>query len=373
MSPRKAQAVKPGDKDENKSSQNGPDPIIVTPVNPYLPRFPAGMPHMMMPGQIPFPHPAMHEQPPMNAKRRRTESGKENLDEKSPSTSLPQMPFYHPVSVSMPVPRLVPPPPFQSLPEQDEPCDLSMPKKRKHEGHSEERLVIKERKHDNSHLPHLRSVHGSKHKSIGDYPPELLNHRTQRMDERHHSLHHSRVPTAPLPPAGEYPKLHSPVKMTPRPRGSITQGVINPPMNSIAKAHRETSLSSPLSNSHVKREVPSHIPHTSSISSLPSDHQGKGQMLLPEFPNPHLLAAAAASGFPPRFPLPLVPPHLLSPSQLLAGLPPHLQLNHEELLRRGAGTFVVPQLRFPPPGLVGGGLSPSPVKKEGQHVFAFQG
>ncbi|XP_072025892.1 uncharacterized protein [Amphiura filiformis] len=107
LSPRKAQADKP----EGKNHQNGPDPIIVTPVNPYLPRFP-GMPPMMMPGQLPFPHPALHEQPPMNAKRRRTESGKENLDGQSPSTASlpPHMSPFYPVSVPMPVPRLVQPP-----------------------------------------------------------------------------------------------------------------------------------------------------------------------------------------------------------------------------------------------------------------------
>ena len=357
-------------------SPNGKDPIIVTPVNPYLPRLP-GMPPMMLPGQLPFParvhHPALHEAPPqhMNTKRRRTESGKENLDGKSSSSAslanIPphQMPFF-PVSVPMPVPRLVPPPPsFQSLPEQDEPCDLSMPKKRKH---NEERHVIRERKPDNSPLPLVKSVHGTKHGRSEDYPSEALHHhRMHKIEERHYqNLPHSRVPSV-----GDRHKLHNTlVKMTPTPRGSITQGVINPPPNSIAKAQRDPQ--------HVKvsQEAPSHIPHTSSIPSFSSDAHSKGHVhqLQPEFPShPQLLAAAASNGFPPQFSLPFIPPHLIPPpSQLLANLPPNFPINNEELLRRSAaGAFLVPPLRFPPPGLVGGALSPQQVKKEGQPTYAF--
>ena len=402
------------------STSTGRDPIIVTPhFNPYLPglpRFP-GIPGMMLPGQLPpFTTPVVPPPPPQasfradqptNTKRRRTESGKENLDGKPTDLTnmSPMPPPFFPVSVPMPIPRLVHP--FQSLPEQDEPCDLSMPKKRKHNigDVDRDRQAIKERKQSDS--PHLRTLHGTNlsGRIVSDFPSEVSNHRTHHVvnDGRlYYTSSHGKV-TVPAenhyqkPPttsAEHYQNLLNSghVKMTPLPRGSITQGVINPPTHQVARSshahhnkdsnahstkhqHPHTHTKPTTTSSYEGGHTPN-IPHTT--SSIPSfhhpDHHQPSKFtptMIPDFSNPHLLAAAAANGFRPPFPF-VHPPHLLHP-QLLANLPPHLAANREELLRYGG--FLMPPMGFPPPGLVGGAMSsPSQVKKEGQNgpaAFAF--
>ena len=149
---------------------------IVTPHNPVLPRFP--------PWDSILPH---------------------------------QMPFF-PLPLSVPMPRWdTSPTSFQSLPEQDEPYDLSMPKKRKHDVESQSRVITK-RNLDTS----VTLV-----KSVNNPSDTILPH------------------------------------MTPKHFGPLTPGVINSAPNSIAKEEPHRSISIPSFSSdprNVSNGYPAQLP-----------------------------------------------------------------------------------------------------------------
>ncbi|XP_071793577.1 uncharacterized protein [Asterias amurensis] len=299
------------------------DAVVVTPrmVSPYMAYIP--MPSSMSCGEGSKTDASKDQ---LN-KRKRTESGKENLsrplsphgfsvDRTGKVTSLP---FAHPV---------FPPP----VPVQEEPCDLSMPKRR--------RSPVDPIGFRIEAGPHV------KHRSSSKRHGESSKERTRKHEEpgsKYHLLNHMEEA---FPSLASLPK----VKMTPNPRGSIMQGVINPSTlspSSKPSDHRDSpSRQSTSSNETAPSPHPPpfpYFPHPG-MQGVPSDKQPKNHFVFPEF-NPHHLSQMM--GYPPRLfhPSFMQGPLLTRPELLPTSLPPSMQLTPEQMMRREM--FFPPHLPFP--------------------------
>lgn len=221
--------------------------------------------------------------------------------------------------------------------EQDEPCDLSLPKKRKQ--------VKEELQQTKSEIP--ANVVNSPRNGFSRTAATIQQHMIERnvdMPHRISSLRNSLHSTSSVPDEESIRReVHSPanrVKMTPQPRGSITQGIIN--------SERPTSSR----ESKVKREK-SRTPDVSGSPDLksmyPFMYPGFMARGMPPFP---FMPGLFRAGFPPMvqtptgfFPqTPLLPPH----SPLLAStVPTSLAMGQDTMLPRGV---IVPSpLAFAPP------------------------
>ena len=324
------------------------DAVVITPrmVSPYMAYIP--MP-MMASGE--GMKPDLSKDP--GSKRKRTESGKENLsrplsphrfsvDRTGKVTSLP---FAHPV---------FPPP----VPVQEEPCDLSMPKRRRSED-------------DPAGLRMEAGLH-AKHRSTARKHGESSRERTRKHEEPGTTHQPSNHRDDAVTSSASLLSLHK-VKMTPNPRGSIMQGVINPsalsPSSAKLSEHRDTpSRQSTSSNEAAPSPHPPpfpYFPHPG-MQGVPMDKQPKNQFVFPEF-NPHHLSAMM--GYPPRLFHPqFMPGHLLArPDLIPTSLPPGMQLTPGQLMR--GEMFFPPHLPFPMRPRF---LSSPPLMRDSQQPYTHQ-
>ncbi|XP_022097682.1 AT-rich interactive domain-containing protein 5B-like [Acanthaster planci] len=340
-----------------KRSDLPKDAVVVTPrfVNPFMAYIP--MP-VMVGGSKAEPkseEPRAETSKESGCKRRRTESGKENI------SGRPLSPHGFSVDRTGKVTPLLAHSTFPGpVPFQDEPCDLSMPK----------------RKREEDEAPMLQGETGaytSRHKTSRK-PKEFVKDRTRWQEET--GAKRQREDAAV---SSSVSSLHK-VKMTPNPRGSIMQGVINPSAlspssySSKSSEHRDapsrhnTNSNETATSPHPPPPPPAfpYLPHPSVQGTATADKPPKSQFVFPEL-GPHL---PAVMGYPPRFfPPQLMPgPLLARPDLLPTSLPPGMQLNPEQLMRRDM--FFPPHFPFQmrPPFL----SSSSPLVRDSQQSYMNQ-
>ncbi|XP_071827980.1 uncharacterized protein [Apostichopus japonicus] len=240
--------------------------------------------------------------------------------------------------------------------EQDEPCDLSLPKKRKPE-------IKKEFQHFNKHeISAMASMDAqlngfNKPRPLPSHMVEQHNINMQPSQAAIRRVKSSvRIPsTRPGEEHLRTREVHSPakrVKMTPQPRGSITQGVINserPSSSREPKVKRERSSTPDTSGSPDMKGMypfmyPGFMATTRGITPFPF----MPGLFRPGFP----AMVQTPTGFFPQ--TPLLPPH----SPLLGStVPTSLAMGHETMLPRGVImpsplAFASPIYRTPVPPVV---------------------
>lgn len=297
---------------------NFPRPLVFPPTVPFMRPFVPYMNPMFMRGAVPMMafHPKLPGQG-SNTGQVTHSNYTSNLAEdlQAPkSTRAHQVPVIQPSSAGL------------GLAEQEEPCDLSLPKKRKEEIQPEEPKVKRE-KLPFGNLSVETSRNGMKQHLVNQRAAH--DHNLQRLAAMNNPLGQSVVRAAEDEKHRNSPVKR--VKMTPPSRGSITQGVINTqqPTSSRESVVKQENASTPESATTDIKPIPVVYPNMSGFMAATrgmSPFPFMPQFFRPGFPP----MVQTPSGFLPQ--TPFLPPH----SPLLGStVPTSLALNQDAMLPRG--------------------------------------
>lgn len=250
---------------------------------------------------------------------------------------------------------------YEPVPEQEEPCDLSMPKKLKryYDNVLEDEIYGKRRPsvisnanvHSASNVIRNSPVHRlrTSDKKVRKHSSSPLSN-----SREHHAMLSSSSPlhsthSAPLMASSSLLGMAPKVKMTPNPRGSITQGIIDPATNQthpslLHKLPAVDPSKAPTPKTLAQELIPQHFPMDFPAAlSLPMAVDSMGKPLQPLTDLSHL------SRFPmlPYYPMLPRPTFLPAGSPFLQGLVPGIPTSQAESMLQ-QGLFFRPPFPFAP-------------------------